>query len=126
VEKRLVTEFVTPGALRLYFRDFAVTEEEKQAAAAARCAASQGLFWEYREAHATGNTLSLDEASFEACTAEREVQGAIESDTEAGRNAGVQAIPTLFVNGERIAGVQPYEVFRESVERALFESSELP
>lgn len=42
----------------------------------------------------------------------------VESLAEAARELGVHAVPTFVINGRyRIVGAQPYEVFREAIEK---------
>ncbi len=41
------------------------------------------------------------------------------ADAREGRAAGVTGTPTFFVNGRRLVGAQPIEVFREAVQDAL-------
>jgi len=42
---------------------------------------------------------------------------------EEGKSLGVDATPTLFVNGQEFAGIMTPEAFRDMVDRALQESS---
>ena len=45
--------------------------------------------------------------------------GALEADTRDGRELGIQGTPTVFINGERIIGAQPYDVFAAVIARYL-------
>ena len=50
---------------------------------------------------------------------------AVVADIEAGRALGIQGTPTIFINGEKIVGAQPIEVFRAVIEVKLAEAKEL-
>lgn len=104
--------------LRLVFKDFPLDSAcnphiERQthalackAAVLARCAGAEGRFWEMHDAifalpsltheslRALASTLGLG-----VCDAEEEIAARIQADVEEGRQLGVTATPTLFVNG---------------------------
>jgi protein-disulfide isomerase len=44
------------------------------------------------------------------------------ADQREGREAGVRATPTFFVNGRKIEGALPIEEFRDAVRNALREA----
>ncbi len=41
---------------------------------------------------------------------------------EEGRGVGVRGTPAFFINGEYMAGAQPYGVFKKAIDAALAES----
>jgi protein-disulfide isomerase len=101
----------------------------REAAAAALAAQEQGKFWEYHdlifshpgaldraalESYATALNLdlrqALDSGRFEA---------AIDADQEQARQAGVQGTPAFFVNGRRIVGAQPLQIFTGAIDEEL-------
>jgi protein-disulfide isomerase len=43
----------------------------------------------------------------------------VKNDATTGSKAGVTGTPTLFVNGVKIVGAQPYSVFEQAIENAL-------
>ena len=43
----------------------------------------------------------------------------VEADTKAGAEAGVNGTPAFFVNGILVSGAQPYEKFKEVIDREL-------
>ena len=48
------------------------------------------------------------------------------ADQREGREAGVRATPTFFVNGRKIEGVVPLEEFRDVIRSALREAGAAP
>ncbi len=134
VEPRLVNEYVTPGTVRLVYRDAAFQgaraggsyDESVEAAAGARCAADQGLFWEMhnflfanwngenRGAFATdrlrniATAVGLDVPAWQACLATGDAQTAARAETSQAVAAGVTSTPTLVINGTPYVGVPAY------------------
>ena len=102
------------------------------AAEAARCAGDQGHFWEYHDLlfanqqslapddlkrHA--GTVKLDLDQFAACL-ERGVHRAdVTVDLEEGARQGIEATPTVFINGRPVVGAQPLEVYEKLIEEEL-------
>ena len=136
---RLLAEF--PQQVRLVFKDFPLRSHELAvpAALAARCASTQGRFWEYHDllfaaqpafAHDElvryAQRLGLDVARFTECLDAARFQEDVTADQREGRAAGVRATPTFFVNGQKIEGALPIEEFREAVRRALREAGVAP
>ncbi len=122
-----------PDRLRLVFRHFPTRIDPPAATAhvAARCAAEQGMFWEYHDllyeragAHAPADLrrhaqlLGLDERAFAGCLSDGHHQAAIDADIAEGLRLGVSAAPTFFVNGRMLAGAQLAEL-RQLVESEL-------
>jgi protein-disulfide isomerase len=48
------------------------------------------------------------------------------ADQREGREAGVRATPTFFVNGRKIEGAVPIEEFRDAIRSALREAGVSP
>jgi protein-disulfide isomerase len=132
---RLLAEF--PDRVRLVFKDFPLRSHELAvpAAIAARCAGAQGRFWEYHDllfvaqpAFARDDLvgyarrLGLDAPPFTECLDAAGFQEDVMADQGEGRAAGVRATPTFFVNGRKIEGAQPIDVFREAIRDALREA----
>ncbi len=108
----------------------------KLAAEAAECANSQGAFWPYHDilyANQTGSSeqyserrllafaaeLDLDADVFRSCLRDGHSRGVVQEDVDLASQMGVNATPTLFINGEKIEGAQSFEVYREVIERKL-------
>jgi protein-disulfide isomerase len=121
--KFLVDEY--EGRVRLVFKDFPLDKSCNeslraqlhplgcQAAVMARCAYAQGKFWEMHDAlfklrdmtpetlDALPGRLGLENESFAACVEDPSTLEAVRHDIEEGQSLGVNATPSLFVNGRR-------------------------
>jgi protein-disulfide isomerase len=132
VLERLLAEF--PDTVRLVFKDFPLRSHglAGPAALAARCAGAQGRFWEYHdmlfltqpafardELVAYARRLGLDTTRFAECLDSAAPREAVVADQREGREAGVRATPTFFVNGRRVEGALPPEEFRTVLLEAL-------
>ena len=122
------------GKVRVVHKDFPLPSHKGAlpAAEAARCAAAQGVFWEYHDLLylAVPNfsredlvryagRLSLDRDAFTVCVDTRQFRKRVETDVAEARGIGVRATPTFLVNGIVLVGAQPIEAFREAVREAL-------
>jgi protein-disulfide isomerase len=102
------------------------------AAEASQCAAEQGKFWPYHDKlfaspsrlseadlkqHAV--ELGLDGSKFNACVDARKYKAQIESDRQAGEEAGVNGTPAFFVNGRLLSGAQPFDAFKRIIDDEL-------
>lgn len=101
-------------------------------ALAAECADDQGQFWGYHDLLFT-NQSSIDRAAltsfaeqlgmnveaFDACVDNQTHINELRNDLEAAQNAGLTGTPTFFINGRRIEGAQPYEVFALIIDQEL-------
>jgi protein-disulfide isomerase len=63
--------------------------------------------------------LGLDTDAFAACLLAGEMGPQVLADTELGRSMGVGGTPAFFVNDWFISGAQDYQVFQDTIERAL-------
>ncbi|WP_324715370.1 vitamin K epoxide reductase family protein [Carboxydochorda subterranea] len=127
----LLREEVAQGKARLAYRNFAfIGPESKWAAEAAACAAVQGKFWEFHDllfANQQGENvgafsqerliqmarqLGLDVPAFTGCLESRRMRPWVEASYEQGREKGVRATPTFFINGKRYDGLMPLEELR--------------
>jgi protein-disulfide isomerase len=125
------------GKVRLVHKDFPVPSHKgaRPAAEAARCAAAQGVFWEYHDLLYLAvpdfsredlvryaGRLSLDRDAFANCIDARQFREQVEADVAEGRAIGLRGTPTFLVNGNVLVGAHPIEVFREAVRDALKEA----
>ena len=124
-----------PDEVRIVFRDFplkSIHPNAVPAAEASNCALEQEAFWEYSEALFSGEhvlsddsylaiaeELELDVAAFEECYTSRRYADEVEADYQYAGNLGVRSTPTFFLNGLPIVGAQPYEVFKEVIDKEL-------
>ncbi len=121
---RIKQDYIEPGRIRFVFREFPTQPAELALAgfAVARCAgedkyfdvigdffANQGDIFEEARAgralealQALGARHGVGGAAFETCRNDLEVRRAIADIVVAGEAAGVNATPTLILNGERL------------------------
>lgn len=124
--------------IRFVYRDFPLANHQRAvpAAEAARCAGEQGKYWEYFQTlmggqgnlsdealKKTASDKGLDLASFTACYESRRHQASVQTALEGGRQLGVTATPTFFINGRRLVGAPAYDQFKSIVEDELSRTS---
>jgi len=129
---QLQNEF--PDTVRFVFKDFPLRSHPSAlpAALAARCAGAQGRYWEYHDLlfvaqpdlsreHLIGyaRRLGLDAPAFTECLDTGRFRDAILADQREGREAGVRATPTFFINQRKIEGALPLPEFRDAIRQAL-------
>jgi len=141
VEPLLREEYIQTGKVRMIYKDFAFLGPESLAAAeAAECAKDQSKYWDYHDAlfemeisdgkENSGNlsvtalklfasNVGLNQEQFDSCLDSKKYKSEVEKDYKDGQAIGVRATPTLFINGQKIEGALPYDVFKEVIEVAL-------
>ena len=121
--KQIEDKYVANGTVRIVFHNFAfIGAESTRAAEAAECANDQGKFWEYYDtlfanqggentgAFSDANlikfaqSLNLDMTKFESCLNNNTYLSKVQADTNDGQARGVNATPTLFINGRMEVG----------------------
>jgi protein-disulfide isomerase len=128
-------KYIRNGKVRFVYRHLAILGPPSvQAAMAAECAQEQEKFWPYHDrlfgstglfAFSTGNLkryaeeLRLDASRFNACLDAERPREKVEQETIIGRMIGMSGTPGFLINGGRLIGAQPYEVFEEIVEGML-------
>lgn len=137
-EPKLRDQYIKTGKVKMVFRNFQFLGPESYAAAeAAECAKDQKQFWAFHDAlydaeHKDGrehngnlnrdlfmkiaSILKLDTKAFASCVDTKTYEAQIKSDTEAARKFDVNSTPTSFVNGKKIEGAQPFEVFKSLID----------
>lgn len=144
VEPALMTKYVTPGTLRIVHHDAAFQgaksqsayDESVEAAAGARCAATQGGYWPYQDwvfanqngenegAFAASRLASmataagLEPTAWKACVATGQEQTAARSETADAVAAGVNATPTMRLNGQTFVGLKSVTDLGKLIETA--------
>jgi protein-disulfide isomerase len=132
VEPALVSKYVTPGTLRIVHHDAAFQgqkssspyDESVEAAAGARCAADEGGYWPFQDwafANQSGenqgafaaarltaiaSAAGLDVTAWKACVATGDQQAAARAETSQAVADGVNATPTMKINGQVIVGLR--------------------
>jgi protein-disulfide isomerase len=126
--------------IRLVFRDFPLTNihaNATPAAAAANCAREQDMYWEFSDklfemklnlGKSTYQTyaeeLGMDMDAFNECLENGRYLEEVEADYDYAVNLGIRSTPTFFVNGIPVVGAQPFEVFKNLIDKEL--AGELP
>ena len=122
------------GKLRYVIKSFPlpIHPQARGAAEAAECAKNQGRYWEYHAvlfadqdqldpaalaSHA--KAVGLDQAAFDRCVSTHATAAVVDRDIQEGANLGVTGTPTFFINGIRMPGAQPLEVFEQVIDRLL-------
>jgi protein-disulfide isomerase len=120
--------------IRFVFRNFPLQTHPRArpAAEAAQCANEQGKFWPYHDRlfedpkklgdpdlKQTAVDLGLDAAKFNACFDSHKYQSVVDSDAQAGSEAGVSGTPAFFINGRLLTGAQPFENFKRVIDEEL-------
>lgn len=134
---QLRAAYEATGKVRFEFKHLIIGgQRTRDAAIAAECAADQGRFWDYHDVlfarQGTSSDpfnrsalkqyaaqLNLDTAQFNSCLDRDQHLEKVTRDSAEARGLGVNATPTFFVNGQRIEGAQPVEVFTAAVDAAL-------
>lgn len=127
--------YIKTGKVKYVFRDFpllSIHPNAQKAAEAAGCAGQQGKFWEYHDvlfAHQDAldvpslkqyaADLGLDTAQFDACLDSGAMADEVAKDLADGQQHGVSGTPAFFVNGIKLTGAQPFEVFQDLIDEEL-------
>jgi protein-disulfide isomerase len=137
--KQIKTKYIDTGKVKLVFRHFPLSNIHpfaQKAGEASECALKQNKFFEYHDvlfqkgqADGTGlsvqdlkqyaKDLGLNQNNFNSCLDSGQMADVVKNDATTGSKAGVTGTPTLFVNGVKIVGAQPYSVFEQAIENAL-------
>lgn len=139
-EGQLLKEYVNTGKARFIFKHYAfLGPQSTWASEAAECAAEQGKFWEYHnwlynnqapesnlayysKANLTkyaGQVSGINTGQFAACLNSDKYASRVSADLSQGQAAGVTGTPTVFINGQKIVGAQPYASFKAVIDGFL-------
>ncbi len=135
--QQLAPNYIDTGRVRLVYRNFPVIGQESEwAAEAALCAADQNKFWTYGNylfTHQAGEntgafsrsnlkafavTLGLNAGTFNSCFDGGKYTARVQQELNEGRQRGVQATPTFFINGKKYAGALSYNQFVQIINSA--------
>ena len=123
------------GKVKLAYRDFPLAPihpNAEIAAEASRCALAQGKYWEMHDAMLSDQSkldeaalvqtaagLGMDQDAFASCLKSNRYREPVQQDFRAGSEAGVNATPSFFINGEFLGGVQSGSDFATIIDRQL-------
>jgi len=119
--------------VKIVFRDFPViSENSMNLAIAARCAGEQGFFWVMHdklfinqgksstiEIKEMAEQIGLDIDRFNNCFDNKKYISAINKDLEMARELNIKGTPTWFINGNKVSGDIPYDIFLNIIEELL-------
>ena len=119
--------------IKIIFRDFPViTNYSADLSLAARCAGEQGLFWVMHDklfinqgVNSSGELLELakqigaDTNRFNDCVNNKKYLSAIQKDLSDGQELSIKGTPTWFINGTKIEGNIPYNIFVKIIESII-------
>lgn len=123
-----------PDKVKIVFRDMPLPSHDRAtpASLAAHCANEQGKFWEYHDklfenqskladadfkSHA--KELGMNAEKFAECYDTKRHDGTVMNSKREAESLGIQATPSFVINGSLIQGAQPFERFKEKIDRAL-------
>ena len=131
--------YIDTGKARLVYRDYPLDQVAVMAAMLARCAGKERFFgfvdvlfrsqktWarasDPREALTRiGRLGGLSRGDMDACFADGELETSIyTSRVDAAKEFDIRSTPTFIINGEMVAGAQPFERFAVIIDRILSE-----
>ena len=121
--------------VRIVWKDFPLTQIHPQAfkaGEAGQCAAEQGKFWEFHDRVFENQqamllddlkryaaSVGVDAARFNACLDTSKQAEVVRDGVAQGTRLGVNSTPTVFINGRRVSGAQPYEIFAAIIDEEL-------
>lgn len=126
-----------PEHVKIVFRDFPSDQKALNLSMAANCAGEQGFFWPMydklfsnQEDISPNNIdqltnlaqqLGADTSQFKNCLKQNKYLSEIKKDVKDGQKMNVQGTPTYFINGHKISGNVPYNLFQNTIEGLLQE-----
>lgn len=121
--------------IKWVFRDFPLPFHENAmfAHVALNCSISQGKYWDFMKilfensdklskdnVVFLGSKVGIDTKKLQVCIdTDKAIKDEIQKDLADGQKYGVTGTPAFFINGIFINGAQPYEKFKEVIDREL-------
>jgi len=133
---QIKSEYVDSGMVKVVYRDFAFKGERSQnLAATAECAGEKSdadfyLIHDYifnnpntdlEAVIAFGQSNNLG-SQFAECVRNGDMLQEVQADLADAQSYGVNSTPTFFINGEKVVGAQPFEAFKQVIDKQLAES----
>jgi protein-disulfide isomerase len=123
------------GKVKFVYRDYPLSfhEDAPKAGEAGQCANEQGKFWEMHDKlYASqqqglkvpdlkkyAGAIGLDQKKFDECLDSGRMAATVQKNMAAGEAAGVNGTPAFFINGVLISGAQPFQAFKDVIDREL-------
>ena len=135
--RQIEEEYAGTGQVRLEFKSYPyLGEDSAWAAEATLCANDQEAFWPYHDilvanpgSYSRSNLkryadiLGLDTSAFDDCLDSGRYTEEIQNLRAEGQAKGMTSTPTLFINGQKMVGRQPFESYQEVIEGELASGS---
>jgi len=139
IEPNLIKDYVNPGKVKFYFRNYAfLGPASTLAAEAGECANDQGKWWPFHDymyknqpdesdtsmytndnlTQIAGN-LGMDTSQFSSCLSDPATAKKVAQDLTDGQAAGVNGTPTTFINGVAVVGAVPYTQIKQAIDADL-------
>jgi protein-disulfide isomerase len=141
---QLKKDYIDTGKVKISYRHLPLDfhPSAQITAEAAECANEQGKFWEFHDLvyekqaeQGTGTIqytkddlktwvadLGVDTGAFSECVDSGKYTQAVKDDSSYAQSVGVSATPSFFVNGQKLEGAQPYNVFKTLIDQELEKS----
>jgi len=117
--------------IKFIWRDYPIVQDYSALLAlAGHCAGEQGLFWpmhdklfqnqgvyQAEQLAALANQIGADPTRFNDCLNKQKYLAQIEKDLTDGQAFGNSGTPTFFINGYKVEGNIPYDIFIKIIER---------
>ena len=127
------------GKVRIAYLNYPISSHRNARPAhdAAMCAAEQGAFWAMSDAIFATQTawkdrsnaiayfdslagrLKVDQTRLRACVRDGGLRPLIDADLDRAVRRGIGSTPTFFVGSRMVVGAQPFEIFRDAIEKEL-------
>ncbi len=138
---KIKKEYIDTGKVKLIYRDFPFGSLAMAGAMVARCAGPKKffgmidiLFRKRKDWFNNGNPLvnlkriakfgGMSGEEVDKCLREEDLLAAIQRrQLEAEDKYGVNSTPTFLINGTKIEGAKPFEVFRDVIDKALLKKN---
>ncbi len=136
--KQIEDKYVNTGKVKIVFNHFAfIGDESTRAAEASECANAQGKFWQYADtlfnnqagenqgAFSDANLekfaqqVGLDMSQYKTCMQNNTYLSKVQTSTQNGTARGVNATPTVFINGHMAQGAISLAQFESIAGTAL-------
>ncbi|MBN2306868.1 DsbA family protein [Candidatus Peregrinibacteria bacterium] len=137
---QIVENYINTGKVKYVLRDFPLGNHPDAGPAgnAAECIREQGgddMYYDYHDILFNNQSelskeklkeyaadFSIDQNEFASCMDSNKYAEEMKADFDDGNSYGVRGTPAFFINGNLIAGAQPYENFEAAIEQALAEA----
>jgi protein-disulfide isomerase len=120
------------GKVRIVMKQMPVHSAAKMPAQALYAADAQGKFWDLHDAMAQhpdalprelvdqlAQQAGLDMTKFKSALDNETFKPAVQADIDAATEMELKGVPAFVINGRRVIGIMPIEVFRSAIDDAL-------